>query len=134
LLWATDRIWRRLREAREACGLTQEDVAEQLGVSRPTVAQMELGNRAVTGFELDRLAYLCARDIREFLAEEFAEDEVVRALFRSDTEADREGVRRALCDCIALGHELTSIEDLVDRRRPGTWFGYWKARVSELAW
>lgn len=106
-------LGRRLRQAREACGLTQEEVAEQLGVSRPTVAQMELGNRAITSFELDRLAYLYARDIREFLADEFTEDEVVRALFRSDTEADQAGVRQALRDCIALGHELTNIEDLV---------------------
>lgn len=106
-------LGRRLRQARETCGLTQEEVAEHLGVSRPTVAQMELGNRAISSFELDRLAYLYARDIREFLAEDFTEDEVVRALFRSDTEADQEGVRQALRDCIALGHELTNLEDLV---------------------
>ena len=34
-------------------------------------------------------------------------------MFRSDTEADREGVKQALRDCIALGHDLTNIEDLV---------------------
>lgn len=106
-------LGRRLRQAREACGLTQEEAAEQLGVSRPTVAQMELGKRAVNSVELDRLAYLYARDIREFLAENFTEDEVVRALFRSDTEAGQEGVRQALRDCIALGHELTNLEDLL---------------------
>ncbi len=33
-------LGRRLRRAREACGLTQEEVAEQMGISRPTVAQM----------------------------------------------------------------------------------------------
>jgi|SRR5579885_478564 Zn-dependent peptidase ImmA (M78 family)/transcriptional regulator with XRE-family HTH domain len=106
-------LGRRLRRAREACGLTQEEVAEQMGISRPTVAQMELGKRAVNSVELDRLAYLYARDIREFLAEDFTEDEVVRALFRSDTDADQEGVRQALRDCIALGHELTNLEDLL---------------------
>jgi Zn-dependent peptidase ImmA (M78 family)/transcriptional regulator with XRE-family HTH domain len=106
-------LGRRLRQAREACGLTQEEAAEHLGLSRPTVAQTELGNRAINGFELDRLAYLYARDIREFLAEDFAEDELVRALFRSDNEADQEGVKQALRDCIALGHELTNVEDLV---------------------
>ena len=56
-----EELGRRLRQAREACGLTQEQVAEHLGVSRPTVAQMELGNRAITSLELDRLAWLYAR-------------------------------------------------------------------------
>lgn len=106
-------LGRRLRQAREACGLTQDEVAEKLSVARPTVAQMELGNRAVNSVELDRLAYLYARDIREFLAEDFSEDEVVRALFRSEAGTAQEGVRRALQDCIALGHELTRLEDLV---------------------
>jgi Zn-dependent peptidase ImmA (M78 family)/transcriptional regulator with XRE-family HTH domain len=106
-------LGRRLRQAREACGLTQDEIAEHLGVSRPTVALMELGKRAINSFELDRLAYLYARDIREFLAADFTEDEVVRALFRSDSEADQEGVRQALRDCIALGHELTNLEDLL---------------------
>ena len=54
-------LGRRLRVARESCGLTQEDVAKHLGVSRPTVAQMELGNRAVTSLELDKLAYFLSR-------------------------------------------------------------------------
>ena len=51
-------LGRRLRVAREAYRMTQEAVAGRLGVSRSTVAQMELGNRAVTSLELDRLATL----------------------------------------------------------------------------
>lgn len=106
-------LGRRIRQAREACGMTQEEVAERLGVSRPSVAQTELGNRAVSSLELDKLAYLFARDIREFLADEFAEDDVVRALFRSHREASAEGFKDALRDCIALGKELTQLEALL---------------------
>jgi len=108
---------RRIRQAREACGMTQEEVSERLGVSRPTVAQIELGNRAVSSLELDKLAYLFARDIREFLADEFAEDDVVHALFRSDREASEEGFKNALRDCIALGKELTNLEELMGMDR-----------------
>jgi Zn-dependent peptidase ImmA (M78 family)/transcriptional regulator with XRE-family HTH domain len=108
---------RRIRQARESCAMTQEEVAEKLGVSRPIVVQIEQGKRPVTGLELQSLAYLFARDIREFLADEFAEDDVVQALFRSHEDAGEEGVRQALRACIALGHELTGLEDLLDISR-----------------
>ena len=45
-------LGRRLRQAREACGLTQDDVAQEMGLARATVAQIELGNRSVSGLEL----------------------------------------------------------------------------------
>jgi Zn-dependent peptidase ImmA (M78 family)/transcriptional regulator with XRE-family HTH domain len=110
-------LGRRIRQAREACGMTQEDVAEKLGVSRATVAQIELGNRSVSGLELGQLAYLFARDIREFLAEKFSDDEVIHALFRSQEDAGSDGVKQALRDCIAMGHELTSLEELLGINR-----------------
>jgi Zn-dependent peptidase ImmA (M78 family)/transcriptional regulator with XRE-family HTH domain len=110
-------LGKRLREARDTCGLTQEDVAENLGVSRATVAQMELGNRSVSGLELSKLAYLYARDIQDFVAPNFAEDDVMHALFRSGTEAGGDGVKLALRDCIALGRELSNLEDLLKINR-----------------
>lgn len=106
-------LGRRIRQARESCAMTQEEIAEKLGVSRSILVQIEQGKRPISGLELRTLAYLFARDIREFLADEFAEDDVVRALFRSHEEAGEEGVRQALRDCIALGHELTDLEDVL---------------------
>jgi Zn-dependent peptidase ImmA (M78 family)/transcriptional regulator with XRE-family HTH domain len=106
-------LGRRIRQARESCGMTQDEVAEKLGVSRPIVVQIEQGKRPVSGLELQTLAYLFARDIREFLADEFAEDDVVHALFRSHEDVGEDGVKQALRDCIALGHELTNLEDLL---------------------
>jgi Zn-dependent peptidase ImmA (M78 family)/transcriptional regulator with XRE-family HTH domain len=73
---------RRLRAAREALGMTQDDVAHHLGVSRSTVAQIEGGNREVSSLELDQLARFFGRDIRELLAPTFDEDSVLRTLFR----------------------------------------------------
>src|SRR2546429_8960590 len=69
-------LGRRIRQARESCGMTQDEVAEKLGVSRPIVVQIEQGKRPVSGIELQTLAYLFARDIRDLLADEFAEDDV----------------------------------------------------------
>jgi Zn-dependent peptidase ImmA (M78 family)/DNA-binding XRE family transcriptional regulator len=111
-------LGRRLRVAREACQMTQEAVARRLAVSRSTVAQIELGNRAVTSLELDRLATLYGRDIREFLAEDFREEDALVALFRAHPEVlERDQVADALRNCIALGREVTKLERLlgVDR-------------------
>mgnify|MGYP005810460077 CR=1 FL=1 len=113
---------RRLRAARESCGMTQEDVARRLGVSRPTVAQMELGNRAATSIELDKLAYLFGRDIREFVADSFEEEDALAVLFRAEPEiANHEEVADSLRACIALGREVTNLEGLlgIDRDLAG---------------
>ena len=111
-------LGRRLRIARESCAMTQEDVARHLGASRPTIAQMELGNRAVNSLELDQLAYFFGRDIREFVADTFEEEDALAALFRAEPEiASMQVVADSLRACIALGREITNIEILlgVDR-------------------
>lgn len=50
------RIASRIKEARHLAGLSQAQVAGFLGVSRPSVSEMENGNRAVAAEELARLA------------------------------------------------------------------------------
>ncbi len=113
-----EELARRLRAAREACGLRQEDVARHLGVSRPTVAQIEAGNRAVSSLELDKLAYLYGRDIREFLADEFREEDALVALFRRHPQVlDQEDVQAVLRESIALGRELTNLERILGIER-----------------
>jgi Zn-dependent peptidase ImmA (M78 family)/DNA-binding XRE family transcriptional regulator len=105
-------LGRRLKEARESCGLTQDDTAREMGVSRATIAQIELGNRSVSGLELAKLSYLYARDIREFLAPNFSADGLTAVLLRAEDGAG-DGVKAALRDCIALGHQLRDLEALL---------------------
>jgi Zn-dependent peptidase ImmA (M78 family)/DNA-binding XRE family transcriptional regulator len=111
----------RLREAREAAGLRQEDVARHLGLSRPSVAQMELGNRTVTGLELAELARLYGRDVRDFLAAEFDPSQTVLALFRTASKEIGDEALEAFRDCLYLARELASLESLlgVDRSQIG---------------
>ena len=46
----------RLKEARKLAGLSQGHVAKLLGLHRPSVSEMEAGNRRVSADELARLA------------------------------------------------------------------------------
>lgn len=106
-------LGRRIRGARESCALTQEDAAEKLGVSRSTLAQIELGNRPISSVELERIAELCGRGIEEFFAAEFSPDEMVAALFRAQPEASAAGLQEAIRNCMAVGRELTNLEELL---------------------
>jgi Zn-dependent peptidase ImmA (M78 family)/DNA-binding XRE family transcriptional regulator len=104
----------RIRAAREACGMTQDAVATHLGVSRPTVVQIEAGNRSVSSLELDQLAYLFGRDIREFVAVSFQQEDTLAALFRAQPDVvSQPVVMEKLRQCMALGRELTNLEELV---------------------
>lgn len=111
----------RLREAREASSLRQEDAARHLGLSRPSIAQIELGNRAVSGLELAQLARLYGRDVQDFLAAEFDPGQTVLALFRAASEVISEEALEAFRDCLVLARELASLEALlgVDRSQIG---------------
>ena len=48
----------RLREARRLAGLSQGQVARLMDVHRPTISEIEAGNRRVSAEELQRLAEL----------------------------------------------------------------------------
>ncbi len=122
---------RRLRAAREATHLTQEEAARRLGVSRPTLTQIELGNRPVTSVELSKLAHLYGRDVREFLAETFDENETLAALFRADTDAvSNADVIDRVRECLALARQLTDLESLLGIEREMGAVGYDMPRLT----
>lgn len=53
-----EQLARRLREAREFTNLSQQFVAEQTGISRSAISDIERGARRVESLELKRLAAL----------------------------------------------------------------------------
>ena len=111
-------LGRRLKAAREVCGLTQKEAAEHLDVSRPTLTQMELGKRTVTSTELQRLGYLYGRDIRSLLTDEPRGHEPVVALFRAHPEIREQDILlRAIRDCLEIGRELANVEHLLGMDR-----------------
>ncbi|QNP50006.1 helix-turn-helix transcriptional regulator [Diaphorobacter aerolatus] len=88
----------RLKEAREYLGLSQDDVAITLGISRPAVTNIESGNRKVEAVELDRLAKLYGRPVNYFLSGETKEVSEKVAFyartFRDLSEKDLDEVAR----------------------------------------
>jgi transcriptional regulator with XRE-family HTH domain len=52
------RIAERIREARTLAGLSQGQVAKMMGMHRPSISEIEAGNRRVSAEELTRLADL----------------------------------------------------------------------------
>jgi len=106
---------KRIKRARENAGQSQQAFAEAIGLSRAALSEVESGNRAVAGLELERIAYHLGREVAEFLAPEFREDDLLQALFRAPADA-ASGARSAgeLRKCLAIARELQALESLLD--------------------
>lgn len=88
----------RLRSAREYLGLSQEEVAQAVGLPRPAISQIENGNRRVDVIELANLAKLYQRPAIYFTGEEPIGEppqlEVLKRAAAELSESDREEVLR----------------------------------------
>lgn len=103
----------RLQAAREAAGFTQEEIAEQLGISRAAVSQLEAGRTRLDSLTLRRLATLYRRPIESFFDEELAEesvDELVLAKIRALPAKDRAVISRFLEFCTNLAFLRRELE------------------------
>ena len=97
-----ERLSQHLRDAREFLGLSQEFVAEQLGLSRAAISAVETNRRKVSSVELKQFARLYHLDLSFFFDEPAgsgrpADDQTVVALFRTTktlSPDDREQVLR----------------------------------------
>lgn len=56
----------KLRDAREYLGLSQDEVAKTVGVTRSAVSLIESGQRKIDALELKKLAELYQRPVAEF--------------------------------------------------------------------
>ena len=107
----------RLREARRARGLSQEDVAEHLGVSRPTLVNIEQGRRAPRPEEVVRLAQLYGRRVQE-LTRRSPPVVGVAAQFRAVDGAAGSGTTEAIDDLQRLADSVVTLEELAGSPTP----------------
>jgi transcriptional regulator with XRE-family HTH domain len=93
----------RLREAREFANLSQGFVAEQTGLSRSAISEIERGQRRVESLELKRLATLYRMPLEYFLRSTESElsaaeqsDVTLQALARASKEMTADNRRELL--------------------------------------
>ena len=103
-------IAERLREARRARGLSQEEVAAELGVSRPTLVNVEQGRRAPRPEELVTLARLYGRRVHE-LTRVSHPVQSVTARFRSTDGAVDDDTAAAVDDLQRLADDIVALEE-----------------------
>ena len=94
-----DTLSARLKEAREYCGFSQEEVARHLSVPRTAISHIENGSRRVSALELPRLAKLYQTSMESLTGQdqEGPEPESVRMVARAAadlSETDRAEVLR----------------------------------------
>lgn len=110
---------RRLRDARVARGLSQQAVADVIGVPRSAITQIEAGKRSVSTLELARLASCYRRPVTSFLADDGDQEDIMVALHRvaPGLESDPE-VSHQVERCVDLCREGVTLESLMgwDRR------------------
>jgi len=65
-------IGQRITELRKVKGLSQEDLAKSVRISRPSLAQIELGNRTVDVLEFQRLSMVLGFSLDDFVSKDFS--------------------------------------------------------------
>ena len=106
----------RSRSARESRGLSQQAVAQAVGLPRTAITQLEAGSRSVSTLELTRLSELYLRTVADLLQEGPTDEDrdVLVALHRAapgleDDPATREQVAR----CVQLCREGVALARLL---------------------
>ena len=117
-----EELGRRLRVAREARGLSQQAVAETLGLPRTAITQMEAGNRSVSTLELAKLAELYLRPVSYFLQEDARDEDedVLVALHRAAPGLDSDpATHEEVARCVSLCREGVSTASVFSAGRLG---------------
>ena len=65
-------IGERIAELRKTKGYSQEDLAKSIKISRPSLAQIELGNRNVDILELQKISQVLGFSLDDFMSQDYA--------------------------------------------------------------
>ncbi|MEN9549184.1 MAG: hypothetical protein RIR12_1775 [Bacteroidota bacterium] len=79
-------IGQRITELRKMKGLSQEDLAKSVKISRPSLAQIELGNRTVDVLEFQRLSMVLGFSLDDFVSKDFSANQDVEVKAESKSK------------------------------------------------
>jgi len=85
-------IGQRITELRKLKGLSQEELAKSVKISRPSLAQIELGNRSVDILELQRLSLVLGFSLDDFMSKDFSSDNYRES--QNEGERDEKKVKK----------------------------------------
>lgn len=82
----------RITELRKIKGLSQEDLAKSVKISRPSLAQIELGNRSVDILELQKLSFILEFSLDDFMSKDFSARQEVESKEEKKAKKDEERI------------------------------------------
>lgn len=85
-------IGQRVTELRKIKGLSQEDLAKSVKISRSSLAQIELGNRGVDILELQKLSLKLEFSLDEFMSKDFNVNQDIEGKTESKSKEDNERI------------------------------------------
>ncbi len=71
-------IGHRISELRQFQGLSQDDLANQIDLSRSSLAQIELGNRKLNVIELQKISHILGFSLDSFLSQNFSIQKITK--------------------------------------------------------
>ena len=115
-------LGQRLKSAREAIGLPQQRVADQVALTRVAISQIESGHRAVSSLELMRLSRLYGQDMASFLEEKPVEKEALAVLIRAHPDLiENENPGDSLQNATELLQEYTNLKEFLGLDQEGVY-------------
>lgn len=85
-------LGQRITKLRKSKGLSQEDLATSIQLSRSSLAQIELGNRSVSALELQQLSMALNFSLDDFMSTNYSTTQQVEVLSLSDSQKPKERV------------------------------------------
>lgn len=85
-------IGQRITELRKMKGFSQEDLAKRVKISRPSLAQIELGNRNVDILELQKLSLVLEFSLDDFMSKDFSASQKVEVKEENNVKKDEERI------------------------------------------
>ena len=82
-------IGQRITELRKLKGLSQDDLAKSIRISRPSLAQIELGNRSVDILEFQQLSMVLGFSLDDFVSKDFSPNRNQEVKGKAETKAKK---------------------------------------------